>query len=73
MMSSNNSWSTLLLLCASAPLDLCFARFNRGSSQVKSEPVDQVTEDYDVQLCQRIIMCTRYFLHNKHGIPMRSY
>ena len=29
-------------------------RFDRGSRQVKREPVDLVTEDYDVSLCQQV-------------------
>ena len=33
-------------------------RFDRGSRQAKREPVDLVTEDYDVLLCQRIACCT---------------
>ena len=47
-------WFSLLLLCTSAPLVLCCDRFDRGSRQVKHEPVDLVTEDYNVSLCQRI-------------------
>ena len=39
-----------LLLYTSAPLVLCCDQFDRGSSQVKREPVDLVTEDYDVFL-----------------------
>ena len=46
----------LLLLCTSAPLVLCCDWFNRGSRQVKHEPVDLVMEDYDVSLCQRIYL-----------------
>ena len=34
---------------------LCGDRFDRGSRQVKREPVDQATEDYDKSLCQQII------------------
>ena len=51
---------TLLLLCTSAPLDLCCDRFDRGSGQGKREPVDLVTEDYDVPLCQRIPLLRLY-------------
>ena len=47
-------WFTLLLLCTSAALDLCYDWFNRGSGQAKLEPVDLVKEDYDVSLCQQI-------------------
>ena len=45
----------LLLLCTSAALDLCCDRFDHGLRQVKHEPVDLVTEDYDVSLSQRIL------------------
>ena len=47
-----SNWFTLLLLYNSAPLVLCCDRFDHGSSQVKREPVELVTEDYDVSLCQ---------------------
>ena len=52
--SFSSNWFTLLLLCTSAPLVLYCDRFDRGSRQVKREPVDMVTEDYDVSLCQRV-------------------
>ena len=42
------------MLCTSAPLVLYCDRFDRGSRQVKREPVDLVTEDYDVSLCQQV-------------------
>ena len=54
MTSYSGYWFMLLLLCTSAPLVLCCDQFDHGSSQVKCEPVDLVTEDYDVSLCQRI-------------------
>ena len=54
MTSYSSNWFTLLLLCTSAPLVLCCDRFDRSSRQVKREPMDLVTEDYDVLLCQRI-------------------
>ena len=41
---------TLLLLCSSAPLVLCCDRFDRGSREVKHDPVDLVMEDYDITL-----------------------
>ena len=44
-----------MLLCTSAPLVLCCDWFDRGSKQVKREPVDLVMEDYDVSLCQQIV------------------
>ena len=47
-------WFTLLLLCTSAPLVLYCDRFDRGSRQVKREPVDLLMEDYDVSLSQRV-------------------
>ena len=50
----SSNWFTLLLLCTSASLVLCCDQFDRGSREVKREPVDLVTEDYDVPLCQRI-------------------
>ena len=56
MTSYGSSWFTLLLLCASAPLDLCCDRFYHGSRQAKREPVDLVTDDYDISLCQQILM-----------------
>ena len=40
----------LLLLCTSAPLVLHCDRFNCGSRQVKLDPVDLVTVDYDITL-----------------------
>ena len=66
MHDQSNSWSiqlinsfssncfTLLLLCTSGPLVLYCGQFDRGSRQVNREPVDLVTEDYDVSLCQRV-------------------
>ena len=55
MITSN--WITLLLLCTSAPSLLYCDYFVTGSGlrQVKREPVDLVTEDYDVSLCQGIM------------------
>ena len=50
----SSNWFTLLLLCTNAPLALCCDRLDRGSRQVKREPIDLVTEDYDVSLCQRV-------------------
>ena len=44
----------LLLLCTRALLVLFCYWFDRGSRQVKRELVDQVMEDYDISLCQRI-------------------
>ena len=57
MTSYSSNWFTLLLLhvCTSTPLVLCCDQFDRGSRQVKQEPIDLVTDDYDVTLCQRII------------------
>ena len=52
--SFSSNWFTLLLLCTSAPLVLYCDRFDLGSRQVKREPVDRVTEDYDVSFCQRV-------------------
>ena len=61
MLNSNDqlssNWFTLLLLCTSAPLVLYCDRFDRGSRQVKREPVDLLMEDYDVgplSLFQRV-------------------
>ena len=36
----HSNWFTLLLLCTSAPLVLCFNRFDRGLRQAKCEPVE---------------------------------
>ena len=52
--SFSSNWFTLLLLCTSAPLVLYCDRFDRGSRQVKREPVDLLMEDYDVSLFQRV-------------------
>ena len=52
--SFSSNWFTLLLLCTSAPLVLYCDRFDRGSRQVKREPVDLLMEDYDVSLSQRV-------------------
>ena len=52
--SFSSNWFTLLLLCTSAPLVLYCDRFDRGSRQVKSEPVDLLMEDYDISLFQRV-------------------
>ena len=48
--SYSSNWIRLLLLCTIAPLVLCCDRFDRGSRQVKRDPVDLVTVDYDVTL-----------------------
>ena len=45
--SFSSNWFTLLLLCTSAPLVLYCDRFDRGSTQVKREPVDLLMEDYE--------------------------
>ena len=45
-----------MFLCTSASLVLCCDQFDRGSRQVMCEPVDLVTVDYDVSLCQRILL-----------------
>ena len=50
----HNNWITLLLLCTKAPLVLCCDWFDRGSRQVKGDPVDLVMDDYDITLCWRI-------------------
>ena len=52
--SFSSNWFTQLLLCTSAPLVLYCDRFDRGSRQVKREPVDLLMEDYDVSLSQRV-------------------
>ena len=52
--SFSSNWFTLLLLCNSAPLVLYCDRFDRGSRQVKREPVDLLMDDYDVSLFQRV-------------------
>ena len=52
--SFSSNWFTLLLLCTSAPLVLYCDRFDRGSRQVKREPIDLLMEDYDVSLSQRV-------------------
>ena len=48
--SYSSNWIRLLLLCTIAPLVLCCDRFDRGSRQVKRDPVDLVTVDYAVTL-----------------------
>ena len=52
--SFSSNWFALLLLCTSASLVLYCDRFDRGSKQVKREPVDLLMEDYDVSLSQRV-------------------
>ena len=42
------------MLCTSATLALCGDRFDRGSRQIKREPVGLATMDDDVSLCQRV-------------------
>ena len=64
-MSCNSKWFTLLLLCTSALLVLGCDWFNHGSSQVKREPVDLVTEDYDLSLCQRIEFFCNWWIASK--------
>ena len=48
--SGNGPVSLVLLLYTSAPLVLCYDRFNHGSRLVKCDPVDLVMEDYDITL-----------------------
>ena len=60
MTSYSSNWFSLLLLCYSTPFVLRCDRFNHGPRQVKREPVDLVTGDYDVSLCQQIIKCFYY-------------
>ena len=51
----SSNWITLLLLlCTSAPLVLCCDWFDCGSRQVKRDPVDLVTVNYDIKLHWRI-------------------
>ena len=57
-----SNWITLLLLCIRTPLLLCYDRFDRGSRQVKRDPVDLVTEDFDITLRLRIV---RTIVHKK--------
>ena len=52
--SYNSNWITLLSLCTSAALVLYCDWFDRGSRQVKRDPVDLVTGDYDITLRWRI-------------------
>ena len=60
MMTYSSNWFTPLLLCTSASLVSCCNQFDRGSRQVKHEPVDLVMEDYDVSLRQRICSTDRF-------------
>ena len=53
--SFNSTGSRKLLPCTSVPLALCCDRVNHGSRQVKRDPVDLVTEDYDLTLRWRIV------------------
>ena len=55
-------WQSDDIIKFSAPLVLCCDQFDRGSRQVKCEPVDLVTEDYDVSLCQQIVLDLFYEL-----------
>ena len=66
MMSYSSNWFTLLLLYTSAPLVLCDDWFDLSSRQVKCEPVNVATEDYDVSLHQRMesIYCNFGFWHD---------
>ena len=52
--SFSSNWFTVLLQCTSAPVVLYCDRFDRGSKQVKREPVDPLMEDCDVSLSQRV-------------------
>ena len=54
MTSYSRNWFTLLLLCTSAPLVSCCDWFDRGSRQVKREPVDCFT------LSAKRMLMTRY-------------
>ena len=54
--SYSSNWIMLLLLCTGAPLVLCCDQFDCGSKQVKSDPVDLVTEDYDIILCWQLLL-----------------
>ena len=42
--------------CSIGSLVFCCDQFDRGSRWVKRNPVDQVTEDYDITLRWRIIL-----------------
>ena len=37
-------------------IGFCCDLFDRGTSLVKREPVHLVMDDYDIKLCQRIVM-----------------
>ena len=50
IMLQSSNWITLLLPCTSFPLVLCCDHFNHGSRQVKRDPIDPVTMDYDATL-----------------------
>ena len=54
-----SSWITLLLLCNGAPLVLCCEGFNHGSRQVKHDPVNLVTVDYDITLSWQMVWTWR--------------
>ena len=60
--SYDSYWIKLLLLCTSAPLVLCCDRFDRGSREVKRDPVDLVTEDYDITLRRRIPRASAFII-----------
>ena len=48
--SYSSNWIMLLLLCTSAPLVLCCDQFDHGSRQVKGDPVDLLTVNYDINV-----------------------
>ena len=48
--SSIVKWIMPQLLCSSSPLVFCCDQFDPGSRQVKHDPVDLVTEGYDITL-----------------------
>ena len=55
MTAYSNNWFTLLLLCTSASLVLCCDQLDHGS-RLKCEPLDLVTEHYEITLSQQIVL-----------------
>ena len=65
----SSNWFMILLLCTSAPLDLC-------GDRLKHEQVDLVTDVYDVSLCQRIALKIQTFddvMSYLHGCVISFY
>ena len=70
---SISKWIMLVLLGTSAPLVLCCDRFHHSSRQVKSDPVNLVTEDYDISKASLVNSCHFVKVGKSQNVHYNTY